>query len=66
VYVTHEITPLAGVVDQVLYVAAGRWAAGAADTVLTTETLSALYGSHIDVVRVHDHVVIVGGEGHRH
>ena len=66
VYVTHEITPVAGVVDQVLYVAAGRWAAGPADTVLTTKTLSDLYGTHIDVVRVHDHVVIVGGEGHQH
>ena len=63
VYVTHEITPIAGVVDQVLYVAAGHWAAGAADTVLTTQTLSALYGTHIDVIRVHDHIVIIGGDG---
>jgi zinc/manganese transport system ATP-binding protein len=63
VYVTHEITPVAGVVDQVLYVAAGRWAAGPADTVLTTQALSALYGSHIDVIRVHGQVVIVGGDG---
>jgi hypothetical protein len=30
------------VVDQVLYVAAGRWAAGPPDTVLTTQSLSAL------------------------
>ena len=62
VYVTHEITPIADVVDQVLYVAAGRWAAGSPDTVLTTERLSALYGTHIDVLRVHHHVVIVGGD----
>jgi zinc/manganese transport system ATP-binding protein len=65
VYVTHEITLIAGVVDQVLYVAAGRWAAGPADTVLTTRSLSALYGSHVDVIRVHDHVVIVGEDGSR-
>jgi zinc/manganese transport system ATP-binding protein len=63
VYVTHEITPVAGVVDQVLYVAAGRWAAGPANTVLTTQSLSALYGTHIDVIRVHGHIVIVGGDG---
>ena len=63
VYVTHEITPIADVVDQVLYVAAGRWAAGSPDTVLTTQSLSALYGTHIDVIRVHDHIVIVGGDG---
>lgn len=63
VYVTHEITPIADVVDQVLYVAAGRWAAGSPDTVLTTQSLSALYGTHIDVIRVHDHIVIIGGDG---
>ena len=63
VYVTHEITPIADVVDQVLYVAAGRWAGGSPDTVLTTQSLSALYGTHIDVIRVHGHVVIVGGDG---
>ena len=63
VYVTHEITPIADVVDQVLYVAAGRWAAGSPDTVLTTQSLSALYGTHIDVIRVHGHIVIVGGDG---
>jgi zinc/manganese transport system ATP-binding protein len=62
VYVTHEITPVADVVDKILYVAAGHWAAGPADTVLTTQTLSALYGTHIDVIRIHDHIVIVGGD----
>ena len=61
VYVTHEITPIADVVDQVLYVTAGRWAAGSPGTVLTTQRLSALYGTHIDVIHVHDRVVIVGG-----
>jgi len=65
VYVTHEITPIADVVNQVLYVTAGRWAAGSPETVLTTESLSALYGTHIDVLRVHDHIVIVGGDGHQ-
>jgi zinc/manganese transport system ATP-binding protein len=63
VYVTHEITPITDVVDRVLYIAAGRWAAGSPDTVLTTQSLSALYGTHIDVIRVHSHVVIVGGDG---
>ena len=63
VYVTHEITPVADVADQVLYVAAGRWAAGPAGTVLTTEVLSTLYGTHIDVIRVHGQIVILGGDG---
>ncbi len=62
VLVTHEITPVAGLVDRVLYVAGGRWAAGSPDAVMTTQTLSALYGSHIDVIRVHDQIVVVSGE----
>jgi len=67
VIVTHEITPVAEIIDRVLYVAAGRWAAGSPDTVMTTETLSALYGSHIDVIRVHDRIAVVGdGDGPHH
>jgi zinc/manganese transport system ATP-binding protein len=62
VFVTHEITPVAGLVDRVLYVAGGRWAAGSPETVMTTDTLSALYGSHIDVIRVHNRIVVVGGD----
>ena len=63
VFVTHEITPVAGLVDRVLYVAGGRWAAGSPDAVMTSEALSALYGSHIDVIRVHDRIVVIGGDG---
>jgi zinc/manganese transport system ATP-binding protein len=62
IFVTHEITPVAGLVNRVLYVAAGRWAAETPETVMTTKTLSDLYGSHIDVIRVHDRIVVVGGE----
>jgi zinc/manganese transport system ATP-binding protein len=29
--------------------------------VLRSEVLSELYGTHIDVVRVHDRLVVVGG-----
>lgn len=63
IFVTHEITPVAGLLDRVLYVADGRWAAGRPEAVMTSETLSDLYGSHIDVIRVHDRIVVVGGEG---
>ena len=62
VFVTHEITQVAGLVDRVLYVAGGRWAAGSPETVMTSETLSALDGSHIDVIKVHDRIVVVGGD----
>ena len=62
VFVTHEINPVVGVVDRVLYVASGRWAAGRTEEVMNSATLSALYGAHIDVVTVHDRIVVVGGE----
>ena len=69
VMVTHEIPPAAGFFDRVLYVAAGRWAAGTPEEVMTGQRLSALYGTHIDVIRVHDRIIVVGGEdaaGHHH
>jgi zinc/manganese transport system ATP-binding protein len=69
VFVTHEITPVAGFVDRVLYVAGGQWAAGTPGAVMTTQRLSALYGTHIDVIRVHGRIVVVGGDdpaGHHH
>jgi zinc/manganese transport system ATP-binding protein len=58
--VTHDVNPVLGVVDQVLFVVNGRWAAGKPDEVLTSERMSALYGSHVDVVRVHGRIVVVG------
>jgi zinc/manganese transport system ATP-binding protein len=60
VVVTHDINPVLRHVDRVLYLAAGKWVAGTPETVLTSETLSGLYGVDIDVVRVRDHIVIVG------
>lgn len=60
VVVTHDINPVLRHVDRVLYLAAGKWVAGPPDTVLTSDTLSALYGVDIDVIRVRDHIVIVG------
>jgi zinc/manganese transport system ATP-binding protein len=60
VVVTHDINPVLRHVDRVLYLAAGRWAAGTPDEVLTAERLSDLYGTEVDVVRVRDQVVIVG------
>ena len=59
-FVTHDVNPVLGLVDQVLFVVSGRWAAGAPDEVLTSERMSDLYRSHVDVVRVHGRIVVVG------
>lgn len=61
-FVTHEINPVLPYVDRVLYLAAGRWAIGQPTDVLTTATLSELYGSPVDVVHVGDRILIVGGD----
>jgi zinc/manganese transport system ATP-binding protein len=61
-FVTHDVNPILELVDRVLFVVNGRWAAGTTDEVLTSEQLSALYGSHVDVVRVHGRILVVGGD----
>jgi zinc/manganese transport system ATP-binding protein len=60
VVVTHDVNPVLRHVDRVLYLANGRWAAGTPDEVLTSDRLSDLYGAEVDVVRVRNHIVIVG------
>jgi zinc/manganese transport system ATP-binding protein len=59
-FVTHEINPILPVVDRVLYLAPGSWAVGSPDEVLTSETLSRLYGTSVDVLRVRGRVIVVG------
>jgi zinc/manganese transport system ATP-binding protein len=69
VFVTHEINPVLPIVDRVLYLVNGRWAVGPPDEVMTSDRLSELYGTEIDVVRVRDRIVVVGAtddEHHQH
>jgi zinc/manganese transport system ATP-binding protein len=61
VFVTHEVNPVLPLVDRILYLVDGRWAVGSPDEVLTSETLSSLYGADIDVLRVRGRIVVVGG-----
>jgi zinc/manganese transport system ATP-binding protein len=58
----HDMNPLLGVMDRIVYVAGGRVATGSTDEVVTSEGLTRLYGHHVDVVRVHDRVLVVAGE----
>jgi zinc/manganese transport system ATP-binding protein len=46
--------------------AASSWAIGAPDEVLTSETLSRLYGTEVDVLRVRGRVVVVGTPDDQH
>ncbi|HWS44267.1 MAG TPA: ABC transporter ATP-binding protein [Acidimicrobiia bacterium] len=62
VFVTHEINPILAYVDRVLYLVAGRSAIGAPGEVLTSERLSDLYGTTVDVVNVRGRIVVVGSD----
>ncbi|MUM16922.1 metal ABC transporter ATP-binding protein [Mycobacterium sp. CBMA271] len=59
-FVTHEINPILPYVDRILYLVDGRFRIGAIDEVMTTETLSELYRTQIDVVQVRGQYVVVG------
>jgi zinc/manganese transport system ATP-binding protein len=67
-FVTHDVNPVLHAVDRVLYLAGGTWAIGDVDEVLTSGTLSRLYGIDVDVLRVRDRIVVVGtpDEHHHH
>ncbi|MGA7847013.1 MAG: ATP-binding cassette domain-containing protein [Thermoplasmata archaeon] len=61
--VAHDINPLIHCLDKVIYIANGHVATGAPNEVLTTDSLTALYGVRVEVL--HDsrgNMVIVGGE----
>lgn len=63
----HDMTPLLPVMDKILYLAGGKAICGAVQEVVRTEVLSALYGYHIDVIRVHGRILVVaGGPDHSH
>jgi zinc/manganese transport system ATP-binding protein len=67
-FVTHDINPVLNMVDRVLYLVGGKWAIGTPDEVLTTERLSELYGTPVDVLRVRDRIIVVNtnDNGHHH
>jgi zinc/manganese transport system ATP-binding protein len=65
-FITHEINPVLPYVDRVLYLAQGRFRIGTPDEVITTDSLSELFGRRVDVVRVGDRLAILGGEDHVH
>ncbi|PPF79732.1 ABC transporter ATP-binding protein [Subtercola sp. Z020] len=69
-FVTHDINPILGMVDRVLYLADGRFRIGTPDDVLQSEVLSDLYGSPVDVIRTRGRIIVVGtpdgAHGHPH
>jgi zinc/manganese transport system ATP-binding protein len=59
-FVTHDVNPILGKVDRILYIAGGRFLLGTPDEVLQTRVLTELYGTPVFVLRAGDRLVVVG------
>lgn len=71
--VAHDINPILPYLDQVIYLAGGTSISGRPEEVVTSDTLSRLYGVPIETLRTSDGRIVVVGEpeaphvhGHRH
>ena len=61
-FVTHEINPVLPLVDRVLYMVDGRFRIGAPEDVMTSATLSELYKTKVEVLRVGGQIHVVGAQ----
>jgi zinc/manganese transport system ATP-binding protein len=59
-FVTHEINSMLSAVDRVLYLVDGRFRIGTPDEVMNSETLSELYRTPVEVIKVHGRLLVVG------
>lgn len=61
VFVTHDVNPILGMVDRVLYLAGGQFRIGTPEEVLRSDVLSDMYGTPVDVFTSNGRIVVVGG-----
>jgi zinc/manganese transport system ATP-binding protein len=69
--VAHNVNPLLPYVDRVCYVARGHMAIGRPQDIITTESLTRLYGAPVEVLQASDGRLVVVGQpegepGHGH
>lgn len=60
---THDMTPLQGFIDYILYLVDGRALLGRVEEVMTAQALTALYGTPVEVVQAGGHLFVVTKEG---
>jgi zinc/manganese transport system ATP-binding protein len=60
--VAHDVNPILSYLDRVVYIARGGAVSGSPDEVITSSTLSALYGTPIEVLRTSDGRLVVVGQ----
>jgi zinc/manganese transport system ATP-binding protein len=59
-FVTHEVDPVLPFVDRVLYLVDGRFRIGTVEEVMNSQTLSELYRSEIEVLKIGGRYIVVG------
>ncbi len=62
VMVAHDVNPILSYLDRVVYIASGGAASGTPREVITSETLSRLYGTDIEVLATSDGQLVVVGQ----
>ncbi|MDQ1485547.1 MAG: zinc/manganese transport system ATP-binding protein [Actinomycetota bacterium] len=60
--VAHDVNPILSYIDQVIYLAGGGAMCGTPDEVITSQTLSRLYQTPIEVLRTSDGRLVVVGQ----
>ena len=60
--VAHDVNPLLPYVDRVVYIAGGRVLSGPPQEVITSETLSAMYETPVEVLHTSDGRLVVVGQ----
>ncbi|MGH7029456.1 MAG: ATP-binding cassette domain-containing protein, partial [Stellaceae bacterium] len=71
-FTAHDVNPLLGAMDRVLYLGHGRAALGAVNEVITSAVLSRLYQTPIEVLRANGQILVIAAHGvveaeaHRH
>ena len=60
--VAHDVNPILSYLDEVVYLGHGRAVCGAPQEVVTSETLTALYDSPVEVLRASDGRLVVVGQ----
>ncbi len=59
-FITHDVNPVLDLVDRVVYLAGGQVRIGTVDEIFTTEVLSDLYRTPVEVIRARGRIIVVG------
>lgn len=58
-FTTHDINPLLGIMDRIIYLAHGKAVIGTAEEIITADTLSWLYDTPIEVIHYQNHLFVI-------